>query len=150
VASGKVSSGFHIARAVALGADMCNCARAMMLAVGCIQALQCNTNKCPVGVATQDPKFTVGLDVNDKKHRVASYHRHTIKTFVELLGASGLNNMYELTRSHIYRRISLNSMLTYEEIFPSSQEILMAEGIIPEKYQSDFARSEEHTSELQS
>jgi len=139
IASGKITSGFHIARALALGADTCNCARAMMLAVGCIQALQCNTNRCPTGVATQDPKLTKGLVVEDKKVRVANFHRYTIKTFVELLGAAGLENMNQITRSHIYRRISLNSMLTYEEIFPSIEEGSMIEGIIPEKYQADFA-----------
>ncbi|MDO1498962.1 glutamate synthase-related protein [Winogradskyella maritima] len=36
-----------MARAIALGADGCNSARAMMLAVGCIQALQCNTKHLP-------------------------------------------------------------------------------------------------------
>ena len=54
IASGKIFTGFHIARALALGADMVSCARAMMMAIGCIQALECNTNSCPVGVATQN------------------------------------------------------------------------------------------------
>src|SRR5690606_35508956 len=82
IASGKITSGFHLVRAMALGADTCNSARAMMMAVGCIQALQCNTNKCPTGVATQDPQLTVGLVVDDKKTRVANYHRSTVKNFV--------------------------------------------------------------------
>lgn len=140
IASGKITSGFHLVRAMALGADACNCARAMMLAVGCIQALQCNTNKCPVGVATQDPKLSVGLVVEDKKTRVAQYHKYTIENFVELLGASGLESKESLTRSHIYRRISFNSMLTYEEIFPSYEQgaFLKEEGI-PDRYQADFA-----------
>lgn len=138
IASGKIVSGFHILRAMALGADTCNSARAMMMAVGCIQALQCNTNKCPTGVATQDPSLTVGLVVADKKTRVANYHQATVKNFVELLGASGLDNMGNITRSHIYRRISLNEMLTFEEIFPSVPVGSMNEGIIPERYKSDF------------
>ncbi|MCB0406600.1 MAG: FMN-binding glutamate synthase family protein, partial [Bdellovibrionales bacterium] len=91
IASGKITSGFHIARAIALGADTCNSARAMMMALGCIQALLCNTNRCPTGIATQDPNLTVGLVVDDKKVRVANYHEETIKSFVEMLGASGLD-----------------------------------------------------------
>lgn len=138
IASGKITSGFHILRAMALGADTCNSARAMMMAVGCIQALQCNTNKCPAGVATQDKSLSVGLVVSDKKVRVANYHKLTVDTFVELLGASGLDNMTNITRSHIYRRISLNEMLTFEEIFPSIPVGSMTEGIIPERYKSDF------------
>lgn len=138
IASGKISSAFHIARAMALGADTCNSARAMMMALGCIQALLCNTNRCPTGIATQDPRLTVGLVVDDKKVRVANYHKGTIENFVEMMGASGLEDMKNLTRSHIYRRVSLNQMLTYEEIFPSIKIGSMLKGDIPEKYRSDF------------
>ncbi|MBK6990411.1 MAG: FMN-binding glutamate synthase family protein [Chitinophagaceae bacterium] len=138
IASGKVVTGFHLFRALALGADTCNSARAMMMAVGCIQALQCNTNKCPTGVATQDPSLTVGLVVSDKKHRVANFHEGTVKAFVELLGAAGLDNMDNLTRSHIYRRVSLNEMSTFEEIFPSTTVGSLLDETIPERYASDF------------
>lgn len=141
VASGKITSSFHIARAMALGADTCNSARAMMMAIGCIQALLCNTNRCPAGIATQDPKLTVGIDVADKKVRLANYHKGTVDNFVELLGASGLDEMKNITRSHIYRRVSLNEMLTYEEIFPSIEVGTMLNGEIPEKYKWDFAHS---------
>jgi len=34
IAAGKIFSGYHMARALALGADLCNSARAMMLALG--------------------------------------------------------------------------------------------------------------------
>ncbi|AFL81144.1 glutamate synthase family protein [Aequorivita sublithincola DSM 14238] len=139
IAAGKITSAFHVARAIALGADGCNQARAMMLALGCIQALLCNTNKCPTGITTQDPKLTVGLVPEDKKVRVAQYHEKTIKNFVEILGASGLDEMKNLTRSHIYRRTSLNEMITYEELFPSIKPGSMLEGVIPEKYKMDFA-----------
>lgn len=141
IAAGKISSAFHIARAMALGADACNSARAMMMAIGCIQALLCNTNRCPTGIATQDPRLTIGLDVADKKVRMANYHNGTIKNFVELLGASGLDDIKNITRSHIYRRVSLNQMQTYEEIFPSIEVGSMLNGNIPEKYQWDFAHA---------
>ena len=141
IASGKIFTGFHIARAVSLGADACNTARAMMMALGCIQALQCNTNKCPTGVATQDPALTVGLVVDDKKVRVANYHRATVKSFVELLGASGLDDMHALTRSHIYRRSSLNEMVSFEEIFPSINPGAILKGEIPEKYTRDLEKA---------
>ncbi|MBX2888751.1 MAG: FMN-binding glutamate synthase family protein [Ferruginibacter sp.] len=141
IASGKITSAFHIARAIALGADTCNSARAMMMALGCIQALLCNTNRCPTGITTQDPKLTVGLVVEDKKVRVANYHKGTIENFVEMLGASGLDDMKNITRSHIYRRVSLNQMLTYEEIFPSIKVGSMLQGEIPEKYIPDFEQA---------
>jgi glutamate synthase domain-containing protein 2 len=67
IASGKILSGFHMVRAMALGADTCNTARAMIMALGCIQALECNKNTCPTGVDTQDPYYMNGLVVEDKK-----------------------------------------------------------------------------------
>jgi len=54
-ASGKVATGIDLVKRVIQGADYTNAARAMMMAVGCIQAQTCHTNTCPVGVATQDP-----------------------------------------------------------------------------------------------
>jgi hypothetical protein len=48
------------------GADICNAARAMMFSLGCIQALKCNTNHCPTGVATQDKELMKGLDPTEK------------------------------------------------------------------------------------
>ena len=72
-ASGKVASGVDIVSRVCQGADFTMSARAMMFAVGCIQALKCNTNHCPTGVATQDPARGRALDVPDKAIRVFNY-----------------------------------------------------------------------------
>lgn len=118
-ASGKIVTGFHIIRALALGADFCYSARAMMMALGCIQALQCNTNTCPVGVATQDKKLIKGLDVTDKKERVASFHKKTVDSFAELICAAGFDDKDKIERKHINRRISRIRILTYEDIYPS-------------------------------
>jgi glutamate synthase domain-containing protein 2 len=121
IASGKIISGFHIAKTIALGADMINSARGMMMALGCIQALECNRNTCPVGVATQDKSLTKGLDVEDKSKRVANFHHETLHSFAELMAASGLKSSKELNRSHIFRRISMAKVMTYEEIYPYTQ-----------------------------
>ncbi len=122
IASGKIVTGYHIARAIALGADACNSARGMMISVGCIQALQCNMNTCPTGVATQDPKLYKGLVVEDKKHRVASFHQNTIQSFVELMAAAGFKSPEEIQRKHINRRVSMSATMTYEELYPSVKQ----------------------------
>jgi len=116
--SGKILTGFHIVRAMALGADLCNAARAMMLSLGCIQALECNKNTCPTGVATQDPYFAKGLDVDDKKQRVANYHKNTVGSFVELLSCASLDHPDKINRTHVYRRVFMNMVKTYAEIYP--------------------------------
>lgn len=128
IASGKVLTGFHILRAMALGADTCNCARAMMMALGCIQALECNKNTCPTGVATQDPYFMRGLVVEDKKGRVANFHKNTVESFVELMGAMGLDSPEKINRSHVYRRVFMNLVKTYEEIYPAIPDGCLLEG----------------------
>ncbi|GMT44540.1 MAG: FMN-binding glutamate synthase family protein [bacterium] len=118
IASGKIFNGFHIARVIALGADMVNCARAMMMAVGCIQALQCNLNTCPVGVATQDKSLMRGLVVSDKAQKAANFHHETVKSFIELMAACGVGSPNDLKRHHINRRVSMNKVLKYSEIYP--------------------------------
>ncbi len=118
IGSGKIVNGFHMARTLALGADMCNSARAMMLAVGCIQALQCNKNTCPVGVATQDETLMKGLDIESKALRIANYHHSTMNSFVELIGALAISSPSELNRSHINRRISINNVKRYDQLYP--------------------------------
>jgi glutamate synthase domain-containing protein 2 len=119
IASGKVNTGFHIAAKIALGADMCNAARAMMFALGCIQALRCNSNKCPTGVTTQDPALVRGLHVGDKAVRVARYHHETVKSFFEVLGAAGYARPSDLRPWSILRRVSPTEVRNYSEIYPA-------------------------------
>lgn len=92
IASGKVISGAGILKALALGADLCHSARGFMFALGCIQALRCNSNDCPTGVATQRPGLERGLDVKDKAQRVAHFHRNTLHAAMELMAASGVRH----------------------------------------------------------
>jgi len=98
-----VLSGFSIVRNIALGADICNAARAMMFALGCIQALKCNTNKCPTGVATQELGLMAGLNPDDKMVRVFNYHKNTIHAAAELIGAAGHDDPHAVTPGDIQR-----------------------------------------------
>lgn len=139
IVAGKIITGFHMARAIALGADGCNSARAMMLAVGCIQALQCNLNTCPTGVATQNPSLVKGLVVEDKWPRAKRYHEATIHSFLELVAAAGLNDPSELTRNHISKRVGLYDVKTYDEIYPYIEpKSLLDINTIPESYKKFF------------
>jgi glutamate synthase domain-containing protein 2 len=117
-ASGRVLTGFDLFRAIALGADGCFSGRGMMLALGCLQALRCNTNDCPVGIATQDPALSSALDVTDKSERVKRYHAATIASFHALLGAVGARDPSELDRRHVLRRVSLTRAATLADLYP--------------------------------
>ncbi|MBJ21315.1 MAG: FMN-binding glutamate synthase family protein [bacterium] len=137
IASGRVSSGFGIARMIALGADLCNSARAMMMSMGCIQARRCNTNDCPVGIATQNPALTGGLVVEQKYLRVARYHGETVHAAIDLMGAAGLATPQELRPWHIIRRISQLETRHYGEIV----EFLEPGAILRDELPEGFARA---------
>lgn len=103
-ASGKIISAFDVARTMALGADFCNSARGFMFALGCLQAQTCHTGHCPTGVATQDPLRMRALVVPDKAERVVNFHRSTLESLRDLVGAAGLSHPLELAPEHIIQR----------------------------------------------
>lgn len=140
IAAGKIFTGFHMVKTMALGADLCNSARGMMLALGCIQALQCNTNKCPVGVATQDKSLINGLDPENKAVRIYNYHKATVHSFLELLAAAGITKPSNLSRRHINRRVTMNQVMTYHEIYPGLKTgELLNQPLFPEAQKSIIA-----------
>ncbi len=155
IVSGKISTGFNIAQKLALGADLCNSARGMLFALGCIQALRCNTNECPTGVATQNPDLVRGLHVGDKAPRVARFHHSTVHSFLDVLGAAGLTHPSELRPWHIQRRVDSVTVRHYGEIYSYLRPGALLEGKLPSDYSrawssaashSFTARSEESTS----
>ena len=127
-AAGKITSAFNIARTLALGADWCNAARGYMFALGCIQALNCHTGRCPSGVATQDPRRGNKLDVPLKSERVYNFHKNTLDALQNLLEASGLKHPSELGPEHIVRRVSKTEVHSYLDLFPFLEPGALLEG----------------------
>jgi glutamate synthase domain-containing protein 2 len=114
--SGKIVTAFDMARTMAMGADWCNSARAFMFAVGCIQAQQCHTDRCPTGVTTQDKIRQRALVVPDKAQRVYNFHRSTLAALSEVIAAAGLSHPEELSPRHFLKRVSPDVVATYEQI----------------------------------
>jgi glutamate synthase domain-containing protein 2 len=142
IVSGHIVSGFDIFRAHALGADACNSARAMMIALGCIQALECNRNTCPTGVATQDEELVKGLVVEDKTKRVANFHRKTVESFIELMAGAGIDHPSKINRRSISRRILMNQVKRYDEIYPYLTDgVLLSGNTLPEDWQELMSMS---------
>jgi glutamate synthase domain-containing protein 2 len=106
IASGKTASSFDLLSKIAVGADVVNAARTMMMAIGCVQSRHCNNNKCPTGVATQDPARGKAINVLEKSNRVCNFHRNTLKSFYELVGSMGLDDPADLMPQMIKRRTS--------------------------------------------
>ena len=134
-ASGKLVSASAMARAMALGADWCNSARGFMFAVGCIQSQRCHTNKCPVGVTTQDPRLQRALDVPDKATRVHQFHKNTVHALAEMVAAMGLDHPSQLGPSIMVKRVNHSMVQSFTEIYPHYELNSLLDGTAPERFQ---------------
>ena len=133
-ASGKIVSAFDIASVLAIGADWANSARGFMFAIGCIQSQSCHTNKCPTGVATQDPLRQRALVVPDKAERVYNYHRNTLQALSEMLAAAGLEHPSQLEAKHLVRRVSATQISLFSQL-----HIFLEPGeLLREQLEGDF------------
>lgn len=141
IASGKTFSGFHLVRNLALGADICNSARGMMIALGCVQSLECNTNECPTGIATQKPELAAGIVVKDKAQRIANYQQETVEASMDIVSSAGLHHTDQINRSHIYRRISQTEIKRYDEIYPNMVAGCLLEQAVPQRFAQAMAES---------
>jgi hypothetical protein len=88
-----------------------------MFSIGCIQAQSCHTNRCPTGVATQDPLRQRALVVEDKAQRVARFHRNTLHALAEIVGAAGFDKPDDLQPRHIMVRQKSGETLSAEEAY---------------------------------
>lgn len=140
--SGKVTTGFEMVKRIALGADVIYSGRGMLLSLGCIQALRCNTNQCPTGVATQNPDLVAGLVVSDKRKRVANFHKETLASFKHMVEAMGLIHPSALRPWHILRRTGSYEVQSFAEIFTFLKSGDLLGPKVPEAYQSAWDDSE--------
>jgi hypothetical protein len=109
-------SAFDIAAVLAIGADWTNAARGFMFALGCVQSLSCNTNRCPTGIATQDKVRQRALVVPDKTQRVHLFHANTVKALADMLAAAGLSHPSELGPHHLVRRVSATEIRMFSDL----------------------------------
>jgi glutamate synthase domain-containing protein 2 len=125
-----VVSAFDVACVLAIGADWANAARGFMFAVGCIQSQSCHTNRCPTGVATQDPFVQRAVVVPDKAERVHNFHRNTLKALASMLAAAGVNHPSELGPHHLVRRVSQTEIKLFSQLHPflKPRELLDGDG----------------------
>ncbi len=145
-ASGKVATGIDIVKRICQGADFTMSARAMMFAVGCIQAQTCHTNTCPVGVATQDPQRARALVVPDKAERVFQYQEKTVNSARQIVASMGLDDFDQLNPRKLFRRVDPQVTKTYHDLF----EWLEPEQLLtdpPEAWERDWLEAATDTFE---
>lgn len=135
IASGRITSAFDMISFLAVGADLCYAARAFMLSLGCIQALKCNTNECPVGIATQNPELTGGLVVAPKADRVATYHDSTLHSLAEMMGAMGVKDHQNLRPWHLMHRLNRQNIMHYGELYEYLKEGVLLQEDLPKAWE---------------
>ena len=145
IASGKTASGFDIVTKLAIGADVVNAARTMMLALGCIQSQSCNTNKCPTGIATQDPSRTRALDVEQRHKRVVNFQQRTLESAYDMIGAMGLDDPDRLSSNLIWRRGADETNLHFDQLYPSLGKNGLLQGNIPNDFATDWNQASAET-----
>ncbi len=90
----RISSDF--AKALALGADTVAISTAALIAIGCQQYRVCNTGKCPVGIATQDPDLCRRLDIDQAAGQLENFLRvstEELKNFARLTGNADVHTL---------------------------------------------------------
>ena len=123
IASGKLITPADITWALCAGADFINSARGFMLALGCIQAMQCHQNTCPTGIATHNSRLQRGLVITDKIERVyryASSIEHEVET---LCHSSGVNEPRQLQRKHARVVCEDGLSVSLADMFPDQQPL---------------------------
>ena len=93
VITGGLRVAEDFAKAMALGADAIAVSNSAMQAVGCIAARMCNSNNCPVGIATQKPELRARLDVQVGAEKLARYFGASVELMQVLARACGHNNL---------------------------------------------------------
>src|SRR5690606_20970500 len=117
IGAGKLGLPENALVAFALGADMVNVGREAMLSIGCIQAQKCHTDHCPVGVATQNPRYTRGLDPTLKKHRLASYVLSLRRDLLKVAEAVGVVHPGMITADDIDILEGQRSAVSLRELY---------------------------------
>ncbi|MFK7862457.1 MAG: glutamate synthase-related protein [Granulosicoccus sp.] len=100
-----ITGGLRVAedfvKAMALGADAIAVSNSAMQAVGCIAARMCNSNNCPVGVATQKPELRALLDVQSGAEKLARYFGASVELMQVLARACGHDDLSKLNAKDI-------------------------------------------------
>ncbi|RKQ34731.1 FMN-binding glutamate synthase family protein [Oceanobacillus halophilus] len=120
IASGKLFSPDRIAIALAMGADLVNIARGFMISVGCIQALKCDSNACPVGVATTDPDLQKALVVDEKKYRTANYVISMREGLFRMAAAAGLDSPVHFNQEHVVYKDEKGKVWTMDDLYQTT------------------------------
>jgi glutamate synthase domain-containing protein 2 len=117
IGAGKLGVPDNAVVAFALGCDMVNVGREAMLAIGCIQAQKCHTDRCPTGVATQNRWLIRGLDPDLKSVRAANYIKTLRRDLLKVAEACGVEHPAMIDTTMVELVDTATSGTTLQELF---------------------------------
>ncbi len=95
VITGGLRVAADFAKAMALGADAIAVSNSAMQAIGCIGMRACDTNNCPVGIATQREDLRERLPVDAAAERLAKFFAASVELMQVLARAMGHRHLSE-------------------------------------------------------
>ena len=101
IVTGGVRTPADFVKALALGADGIALGNSAIQAVGCVGARICHTNRCPTGVATQDPELRKRLDPETGGERLARFLGASVQLMQVLARAAGRARLADLDRDDL-------------------------------------------------
>lgn len=143
IAAGKLINPIDVCWALAVGADFVVSARGFMFALGCIQAMQCDRNTCPTGVATHDAHLQKGLDPTDKAARVANYVSGMITEVGVIAHSCGVREPRELTREHMHIVVEMGQSVPLSDYYRAlaPRQSARVEGAAVDKIEEETSAS---------
>lgn len=96
IITGGLRTSADYAKAIAMGADAVAIATSAMMAIGCQQYRACNSGKCPIGIATQDPELRKRFDIKKSSKRLENYLNvvsSELRTFARITGNDDIHKL---------------------------------------------------------
>ena len=101
IITGGLRTESDFVKALALGADGIAIANSAIQAIGCLGMRACNTNNCPVGIATQKENLRSRLIIDQSAKQLESYLTSTVELMKILARACGYNSLSKFNKNDL-------------------------------------------------
>lgn len=89
IATGGLRTESDFLKALALGADAIAISNSAMQAIGCLGMRACETNNCPVGIATQQSHLRERLQIHASAQRLKNFFEASVEMMCVMARACG-------------------------------------------------------------